>query len=85
MLSFLALVLLAMIPVGHHTPAPRPRTPAPAAAAALAQSIDLFSRRTRRRAAMMLRLRWEDLRLADVERARAAIRRQLPIDELLKR
>ena len=46
---------------------------------------DLFSRRARHRAAVMLRLRWEELRLAELERVRAAIKRQLPIDELLKR
>lgn len=33
---------------------------------------------------MMLRLRWDELRLAQLERVRAAIKRQIPIDDLLK-
>ena len=32
----------------------------------------------------MLRLRWEDLKLAQLERIRAAIKRQIPIDDLLR-
>ena len=65
-------------PVAPHPGKPPPRTTMSAYAG------DLFSRRARRRAAIILRLRWEDLRLAQLDRIRAAIRRQISIDDLLR-
>lgn len=82
-LTSLAVVLLLVSPAIHHTPAPKPaRTPPRSAVQAYAG--DLFSRRALHRSAIMLRLRWEELRLAQLERVRAAIKRQIPIDELLR-
>ncbi|MGH7659329.1 MAG: hypothetical protein ACRENA_00235 [Vulcanimicrobiaceae bacterium] len=82
-LIVLAIVLLQSIPVAHHTPAPV-KTHAPPRAATQAYAGNLFSRRALHRSAIMLRLRWEELRLAQLERVRAAIQRQIPIDDLLK-
>lgn len=79
----LAVVLLRSAPVAHHTPAPV-ASHAPPRTAAQAYSGNLFSRRALHRSAMMLRLRWDELRLAQLERVRAAIKRQIPIDDLLK-
>ncbi|MBV8074207.1 MAG: hypothetical protein JO140_02170 [Candidatus Eremiobacteraeota bacterium] len=73
----------AALVVALATPRPRP-TAAPTPAAASLYAGDLFSRRARRRAAIMLRLRWEELRMAELERVRAAIKRELPLDELLR-
>jgi len=67
------------------TPLPKPASTVAAHPSAPPVPGELFSRRARHRAAVMLRLRWEELRMADLERVRAAIRRQLSIDELLKR
>jgi hypothetical protein len=33
---------------------------------------------------MMLRLQWDELRLRQLERVRAAVKRQISIDDLLK-
>jgi len=70
-----ALVVLVASPRPHAKPSP--------AAMPSIYATDLFSRRARRRAAVLLRLRWEELRMAELERVRAAIKRELPIDELL--
>jgi hypothetical protein len=80
---FLLLVVAVHRPNVQGTVAPHPRIPPPRAAAHTYEG-DLFSRRARRRAAIILRLRWEDLRLAQLERVRAAIRREIPIDDLLR-
>jgi hypothetical protein len=82
-LLVLAVVVLRSVPVVHHTPAPV-ATHAPPRTAAQAYAGNLFSRRALHRSAVMLRLRWDELRLAQLERVRAAIRRQMPIDDLLK-
>ena len=84
-----AFVLLVLVTPMHHPSLPHPSLPPERPAQsphAIAQPVagELFSRRARRRAAIMLRLRWDELRMAQLERARAAIRRQLPIDELLR-
>ena len=81
-LWLLAIVLLLISPVVH-TPAPR-GTHAPPRSTAQAYAGNLFSRRALHRSAIMLRLRWDELRLAQLERVRAAIARQIPIDELLR-
>lgn len=78
-----AFVLLVLV-----TPMPHPTSPPNRAPSkhAIVQPVtgDIFSRRARRRAAIMLRLRWDELRMAQLERVRAAIRRQIPIDDLLR-
>ena len=81
-LPALAFVVLLIVPV-QHTPAPK-RSHVPPRRAEQAYAGNLFSRRALHRSAIMLRLRWEELRLAQLERVRAAIRRQIPIDDLLK-
>jgi len=81
-LSLLAIVLLLVSPVAH-TPAPR-GAHAPPRSAARPYAGNLFSRRALHRSAIMLRLRWDELRLAQLERVRSAIVRQIPIDELLR-
>ncbi|MGA3038310.1 MAG: hypothetical protein ABSE64_12600 [Vulcanimicrobiaceae bacterium] len=92
MLGLLVALLVLVVPVqgspAHHSNvqhpvAPHPGRP-PSRATMSAYAGDLFSRRARRRAAVILRLRWEDLRLAQLDRIRAAIRRQIPIDDLLR-
>ncbi len=83
LLFILAVVLLRSAPVVHHTPAPVPAH-TPPRAAAQAYAGNLFSRRALHRSAMMLRLQWDELRLRQLERVRAAITRQIPIDDLLK-
>lgn len=75
--------LLLVTTKGMATAAPASPAPVPRAGAAVNQA-ELFSRRARRRAMILLRLRWEELRMADLERARAAIRRQIPVDALLR-
>lgn len=82
-LSLLVLVLLLITPIVHHTPAPH-GSHAPPRTAAQAYAGNLFSRRALHRSAIMLRLRWDELRLAQLERVRAAIARRIPIDELLR-
>jgi hypothetical protein len=82
-LSVLAVVLFLITPIVHHTPAPH-GAHAPPGSSGRAYAGNLFSRRALRRSAIMLRLRWDELRLAQLERVRAAIVRQVPIDELLK-
>jgi hypothetical protein len=82
MLSVLAVLVLLVAPVVHRTAAPHP-THAPSRPATQPYSGDLFSRRARHRAAIILRLQWEELRLQQLERVRDAIRREIPIDELL--
>lgn len=81
--SIVAVFLLLVVPVVQRTAAPHPTHP-PSRAATKAYAGDLFSRRARRRAAIILRLQWEELRLQQLERVRAAIRHQIPIDELLR-
>jgi len=81
MIGLIALLLVVSVPKPAPTTAPHPPQ-RPSQAHAYAG--DLFSRRARHRAAIMLRMRWEDLRLAQLERIRAAIRREIPIDELLR-
>ena len=76
----LLLTTKGMANAAAATPAPLPR-----AAVVPANAAELFSRRARRRAAVLLRLRWEELRMAELERVRAAIRRQLPVDALLQK
>jgi hypothetical protein len=83
LLLTLAVVLLRSAPVVHHTPAPVP-THTPPRTAAQAYAGSLFSRRALHRSAMMLRLEWDELRLRQLDRVRAAIKRQIPIDDLLK-
>lgn len=75
MLGVIALLFVVAFPTSAPTIAPHP---------AQRPSADLFSRRARHRAAVMLRLRWEELRLEQLERIRTAIRRQVPIDDLLR-
>jgi hypothetical protein len=91
MLGLVVALLFLVVPVQgspvkhsdvQHPVAPHPGKPPPRAAMS-PYAGDLFSRRARRRAAVILRLRWEDLRLAQLDRIRAAIRRQIPIDDLL--
>ena len=82
-LLLLAVVLLRSVPIVHHTPAPMVQHP-PSRTAAQAYGGNLFSRRALHRSAIMLRLRWDELRLAQLERVRAAIKRQIPVDDLLK-
>ena len=79
----LGVVLLLIGPNVHRTPAPQPSR-VPPRAAAQAYAGNLFSRRALHRSAIMLRLRWQELRLAQLERVRAAIKRQIPIDALLE-
>ena len=83
MIGLIALLLVVAVPKPAPTTAPHPPQ-RPSQATAHAYAGDLFSRRARHRAAIMLRMRWEDLRLAQLERIRAAIRREIPIDELLR-
>jgi hypothetical protein len=83
MLSLAFVLLLLLTPNAQRSAAPKRAAPPPAAS--LPYAGDLFSRRARRRAAIMLRLKWDELRLAELERVRAAIRREIPIDDLLKR
>ena len=87
MLGLVVALLFLVIPVDRphiqHPVAPHPGKPPPRAAMS-AYAGDLFSRRARHRAAVILRLRWEDLRLAQLERVRAAIRREISIDDLLR-
>src|SRR5579872_2176021 len=80
--SVLAVFLLLVVPV-HRTAAPRP-SHAPSRQATQPYAGELFSRRARHRAAIILRLQWEELRLQQLDRVRDAIRRQIPIDELLR-
>ena len=59
---------------------PRPhRTVHPAA-----PSLDLYSRRARRRAALILQLELLELRKARLERIREVIKRRLPVETLLR-
>ena len=81
--SVLAVLVLLVAPAVYRTAAPHPTHP-PSRPATQPYSGDLFSRRARHRAAIMLRLQWEELRLRQLDRVRAAIRRQIPIDELLR-
>lgn len=87
MLGLIGILLFVVVPVDrsnvHHPVAPHPRKPPPRATMP-AYAGDLFSRRARRRAAIILRLRWEDLRLAQLDRIRAAIRHEISIDDLLR-
>lgn len=82
-LSVLAIVLLLISPIVHHTAAPK-RVHAPPRSTVQAYAGNLFSRRALHRSAIMLRLRWDELRMAQLERVRAAIARQVPIDDLLR-
>jgi hypothetical protein len=87
MLGLVVALLFLVVPVHRpnvqHPVAPHPGKP-PSRTTMSAYAGDLFSRRARRRAAVILRLRWEDLRLAQLDRIRAAIRRQISIDDLLR-
>ena len=87
MLGLVVALLVLVVPVHHpnvqHPVAPHPRKPPPRTAMS-AYAGDLFSRRARHRAAVILRLRWEDLRLAQLDRIRSAIRREISIDDLLR-
>jgi len=87
MLGLVVALLFLVVPVDgphiQHPVAPHPRKPPPRTAMS-AYAGDLFSRRARHRAAVILRLRWEDLRLAQLDRIRSAIRREISIDDLLR-
>lgn len=87
MLGLVVVLLLLVVPVQrssvHHPVAPHPGKPPPRTAPSV-YAGDLFSRRARHHAAVILRLRWEDLRMAQLDRVRAAIRRQISIDDLLR-
>jgi hypothetical protein len=83
LLFVLTIVLLRSAPVAHHTPAPVPAH-TPPRATVQAYAGNLFSRRALHRSAMMLRLQWDELRLRQLERVRAAVKRQISIDDLLK-
>ena len=62
------------------------KRPAPhrAAATAPAVKLDLYSRRALRRARTILQLKLLELREERLERARKAVLRRIPIDELLR-
>ncbi len=78
------IILCAATRVSDKHTAPRPRR---ATRAVLGQSIDpgeLFSRRARRRAVTMLQFELLEMREARLERVRDAIRRHIPIDQILK-
>ena len=53
-------------------------------AAAARPSLDLYSMRARRRAAIILQLELLELRKARLDRVRRAIEQRLPVDQLLR-
>lgn len=74
----LALIFCA---AGAAAKRPTPRRPSVTASAA---KIDLYSRRALRRARTILQLKLLELREERLERARKAVLRRIPIEELLR-
>ncbi|MDQ2680070.1 MAG: hypothetical protein M3Y21_03485 [Candidatus Eremiobacteraeota bacterium] len=79
--------LIILCGAARHSYKHAPGSARPANRASSRRSIDpgeLFSRRARRRAVTMLQLELLEMRKARLERVRDAIRRHIPIDQILK-
>ena len=62
----------------------RPEYNKPPGEAQSCLSAELFSLRARRRAALLLRIQLQELRKAQLDRARAAVEGTLPLEDLLR-